>query len=389
MPIDSALVGSSTSVHRHDVDARWTMAFSAALGDTGPHYLDTTGEVVAHPLFTIAPEWNVHLEGRDQLAGNGLTPDERLKSVHATHDCHVHRLVRPGDRLDTRATVVLAEARRPGAYVVTRLDTTDASGEPVCTTYQASVYRGVAVAGGDRVHAEPPPPPAAASAAPNGGAPPLAEIPVPVAANLAHVYSECARVWNPIHTDVEVARKMGAPGHHPARERDPRPRGVPGRRPCGRGRSEIGPAPRRDVPGDGADAERDPPSGCSRTRRRTRGASSRGTSSTPRGALRSRRASWSSPRSLDSVRNSARHQLTSRVFQEHCFPGARASSPRRTEGPHRRHGQDARAPGRPAVPKEPRSQPGPRAQSGSPMSARPSGRRTERAAGRLRPCRSR
>ena len=209
MPIDSALVGSSTGVHRHDVDARWTMAFSAALGDTGPHYLDTTSEVVAHPLFTIAPEWNVHLEGRDLLAANGLTPDERLKSVHATHDCHVHRLVRPGDRLDTRATTVLAEERRPGAYVVTRLDTTDAEGEPVCTTYQASVYRGVAVTGGRRVHGEPPATPAAAS--PNGGTPPLAEIPVPVPANLAHVYSECARIWNPIHTDVEVARRMGLP----------------------------------------------------------------------------------------------------------------------------------------------------------------------------------
>lgn len=209
MPIDSALVGSSTSVHRHDVDARWTMAFSAALGDTGPHYLDTTSEVVAHPLFTIAPEWNVHLEGRDLFAANGLTPDERLKSVHATHDCHVHRLVRPGDRLETRATTVLAEERRPGAYVVTRLDTTDAEGEPVCTTYQASVYRGVPVAGGDRVHAEPPLPPAAAGA--NGGSAPLADIPVPVPANLAHVYSECARIWNPIHTDVEVARRMGLP----------------------------------------------------------------------------------------------------------------------------------------------------------------------------------
>ena len=209
MPIDSALVGTSTSVHRHEVDARWTMAYSASLGDTGPHYLDTTGPVVAHPLFTIAPEWAAHLEGRDLLAANGLTPDERLRSVHATHDCHLHRLVHPGDRLDTRATTLLAEERLPGAYVVTRLDTTDADGEPVCTTYQASVYRGVAVKGGDRVHQPPPPPPAAASA--NGEAPPLAELPVPVPANLAHVYSECARIWNPIHTDVEVARQMGLP----------------------------------------------------------------------------------------------------------------------------------------------------------------------------------
>ena len=34
---------------------------------------------------------------------------------------------------------------------------------------------------------------------------------MPVPANLAHVYSECARIWNPIHTDLEVARRMGLP----------------------------------------------------------------------------------------------------------------------------------------------------------------------------------
>ena len=208
MPINAELVGSSTGVHRHEVDARWTMAYSAALGDTGPHYLDTTGEVVAHPLFTIAPEWAVQCESRDFLAANGLTRDEQLRSVHATHDCHVHRLVRPGDRLDTRATVVLAEKRRPGAYVVTRLDTADAEGAPVCTTYQASLYRGVEIEGGDRTCAAPPAAPAAAAA---NGAPPLSEVPVPVPANLAHVYTECARIWNPIHTDRAVARRMGLP----------------------------------------------------------------------------------------------------------------------------------------------------------------------------------
>src|SRR5262249_62058292 len=32
---------------------------------------------------------------------------------------------------------------------------------------------------------------------------------VPVAARAAHVYSECARIWNPIHTDIAVARMAG------------------------------------------------------------------------------------------------------------------------------------------------------------------------------------
>jgi acyl dehydratase len=39
---------------------------------------------------------------------------------------------------------------------------------------------------------------------------PLARI--QIAANAAHVYTECARIWNPIHTDVAHARAAGLPG---------------------------------------------------------------------------------------------------------------------------------------------------------------------------------
>jgi acyl dehydratase len=38
------------------------------------------------------------------------------------------------------------------------------------------------------------------------------EIDVPVARELAHVYSECAQIWNPIHTEQRVARAVGLRG---------------------------------------------------------------------------------------------------------------------------------------------------------------------------------
>ena len=37
----------------------------------------------------------------------------------------------------------------------------------------------------------------------------IAKIDIP--ANAAHVYTECARVWNPIHTDIAYARAAGLP----------------------------------------------------------------------------------------------------------------------------------------------------------------------------------
>ena len=35
---------------------------------------------------------------------------------------------------------------------------------------------------------------------------------VEVPYHLGHVYTECARIWNPIHTDLAVARAAGLPG---------------------------------------------------------------------------------------------------------------------------------------------------------------------------------
>src|SRR5262249_9422588 len=41
---------------------------------------------------------------------------------------------------------------------------------------------------------------------------PRAEIPLVVSAGAAHVYTECARIFNPVHTDAAVAAGAGLPG---------------------------------------------------------------------------------------------------------------------------------------------------------------------------------
>ncbi|HCB36968.1 MAG TPA: hypothetical protein DEP66_01785, partial [Acidimicrobiaceae bacterium] len=83
---------------------------------------------MAHPLFPVCVEWPAIVAGRDVADRWGITPAETRRSVHATHDLHVHRLVRPGDRLATSLTCTGVQRRRPGAYSTTRLDTVDADG---------------------------------------------------------------------------------------------------------------------------------------------------------------------------------------------------------------------------------------------------------------------
>jgi len=205
MPLSAAMVGKRTRRFRHEVDARWLMSYAAGLGEKTACYFDTARHIASHPLFPVCIEWPVVLDSRNIEGARHLTAAESARGVHATHDLHIHRPIEAGEELFTVGTVIAVEARRPGAYQLTRFETTDASHQPVATTYQGSLYRGVAVDGGSRALVTVPrlPPPSAAG----GGE----SISVLVPANAAHVYTECARIWNPIHTDRAVALAAGLP----------------------------------------------------------------------------------------------------------------------------------------------------------------------------------
>jgi len=208
MPIESSIVGIAGAPMTSQVDSRWTMAYAAALGDALPCYMDTTRGVIAHPLFPVCFEWPVQVAMRGQFEkSTSLTRDEAIRGVHATHDTILHRAIRPPEQLTTRLTVAGVERRKPGAYQLTRLETVDGAGAPICTSWYGSIYRDVAVAGADRMAENVLPP----AEAPETRREPLAEIPIPIPAGLAHVYTECARIFNPIHTDAAVARAAGLP----------------------------------------------------------------------------------------------------------------------------------------------------------------------------------
>ena len=200
IPADS--VGAGLAPLTHAIDARWLMAYAAGLGETDEHYFDTLAPAgpLAHPLFAVCYEWPVAVALREATIAAELHP----LSVHATHHLVIHRAPRAGDQLRTNARVVAVEPRRAGTLVVSRFETIDADGRPVTTTDYGSVYRGVAISGAV-------PAPAGGAATPPGSsaAPARWSDVVPVDINAARVYTECARIWNPIHTDVAVARGAG------------------------------------------------------------------------------------------------------------------------------------------------------------------------------------
>jgi acyl dehydratase len=189
-----------------EIDARWAMAYAAGIGDNLPCYIDTrrSGGIVAHPVFPVCIEWPA--AGAIRAKSAGLTQAEASRGVHATQHMILHRPVRPPQRLGTTAELIGIERRKPGAFEVTKFDTVDDKGAPVCTTYGGGIYRQVEVTGPDRP-AETPNPPALVKLPLR----PRAGIRMPIAAEAAHVYTECARIWNPVHTDAAVAAGAGLP----------------------------------------------------------------------------------------------------------------------------------------------------------------------------------
>jgi len=196
------IVGTEVGPLAQAIDARWLMAYAAALGETDPRFFDTRGTLVAHPLFPVCYEWPAAVAARERA----IPSEVYARVVHATHVLTIHRAPRAGETLLTTARIIGAVQRAPGAFVVTRMETRDATGNRVSVTDYGSLYRGVALEGAvpDMV------PDIDEATAPEGRLPAAGE--AAVAANLSHVYTECARIWNPIHTDLAVAQAAGLPG---------------------------------------------------------------------------------------------------------------------------------------------------------------------------------
>ena len=207
MPFSTATVGQSSKPFVHEIDARWLMSYAAGLGDTAASYFDTqTQVVVGHPMFPVCLEWPAILDCANIPGSGSVTPEERRRDVHAAHDMHIYRPIRTGDRLTTTAKVVELKKIDPGAAQTIRLDTIDRDGELVCRTYQLGIKRDVDIIGDPACVEASPELPTLTTPTNNDR-----RYEIPIAKQAAHVYTECARIWNPVHTDRGVALAAGLP----------------------------------------------------------------------------------------------------------------------------------------------------------------------------------
>ena len=209
MPIDPKTLGAVAALEQH-VDTRWVLSYAAGLGLTDPLYLDDAqpdGPFVV-PMFCVCLEWEVALKARN--ASLALTPAELRQGVHAWQRSEFVAPIRAGMTVRTTSEVMHMRRTSAGTYVVVRYRTSDtASGALLTDSLSGTMFRGVGMTTGapDTVGEAP-------QAAPVHAAQtePLSVHEHLIGAGYPHVYTECARIWNPIHTEERVARAAGLNG---------------------------------------------------------------------------------------------------------------------------------------------------------------------------------
>lgn len=188
----------------HDVSDRWLVAFAAGVGDTRSAYFDVErpGGIVAHPIFAACLEWPLVEMGAPGIALTGTTLN---RGLHVEQTSALHAPIRPGRVLTTTAELCIAEQRSNAVHLATRFTTTDDRERVVAVTRTHMLYPGVRLSG-EQLGVR-------RTSRPAWTADRLESIGAFYVDNTnAAVYTECSRIWNPIHTDPRVAKAAGLPG---------------------------------------------------------------------------------------------------------------------------------------------------------------------------------
>ena len=198
-------VGLLTIAKTTLITTRYAMAYAAAVNDANPAYFAdlAPGGVNVHPGIAFALQWPSRFRP-DQEPNPRAAP----YGVHASIDLTIHRPFRTGEAVTTQGKTIQMRQTRPGVYNVDRYRMTGSNGELIAELYYNGITRGATLAGDAAILDEEPAWPELSTPA---GAP-LWREEVPVALHAAQQYTECAQIYNPIHTEPSVAKAAGLPG---------------------------------------------------------------------------------------------------------------------------------------------------------------------------------
>ncbi len=187
------------------LDKRFTMAYAAGISDDNGVYFhdDRAGSPQVHPCIAFSLQWAARFRP-DQ------SQDPRVASfgVHASTDLVVHRPFKSGEAITTQGQLLQMRQISPGVYNVDLYRMTSSTGELVAELYYNGITRGATLMGSDAVVGQELPPPKVSDGVSET---PVWKKEIFVPLHAAQQYTECAQIYNPIHTEPSVAKAAGLP----------------------------------------------------------------------------------------------------------------------------------------------------------------------------------
>jgi len=202
MPLKSDIVGLALPEMTVHVTPRRALAYAAGLDDETA-LDDAALDFAALPFYCVSLEWQLVIAARNQMIG--LSPAEAVRGVHVGQSTHFLHALRPGQDVKVSGRIVSVRRTHAGALSMTELNVVGADGTLLSSSISTGLYRAVDVAGDDRTIA------AEAFETADPAISDLEEAVIPLDRGFAHRYSECADIWNPIHTERKVALAADLP----------------------------------------------------------------------------------------------------------------------------------------------------------------------------------
>ena len=194
-------VGHRTVAHSFEVTTRRIQAYAASVRDTNPRYFDDLrdGGLIGHPALAFSFQWN------SRARPDRSPPPRAAAGVHAWTDLRIERPFLEGDVITSQGEAVSVEQVASGVLSVDRYRMTDADGALVAELDMGGIALGGTLDGD-------------ATPAPDLQLPkvevasePLWVEEIEIPGDAAQIYTECAQIYNPIHTERRVALDAGLP----------------------------------------------------------------------------------------------------------------------------------------------------------------------------------
>ena len=206
--IATSRVGRRTIAVTTELTKRRLLAFAAGIGEWDARYSDDLreGRLLGHPGLVESLMWKARF-----VLDDDTDPRAIPFGVHASTDWRFQRAFRLGDVITTQGETIGVAQIPPGVISTTRYRFVDSRGAEVAVMDTSGIMRGLRTEGPDRVGAEVPPLPDRVLPDRAEAAEPVWSKEIPVSPEAAHIYTECADIWNPIHTERGFARDAGLP----------------------------------------------------------------------------------------------------------------------------------------------------------------------------------